>query len=138
MAASRYLSPVRRFWLVLPLWLALTMGEHSIVHQCPTHGALPVASENTQPQAHHAGHDAAGAAHDPAPVESEHASHACMCIGACSIGAGAALSSAPEVPVATILHGSATPFIATPVVGRTYAQLRIPYPIGPPRLTAES
>ncbi|MGH7637270.1 MAG: hypothetical protein ACREOK_06420 [Gemmatimonadaceae bacterium] len=116
---------MRLLALLLPFWLALTMGEHSVVHQCPTHSATTAA-----PTPHeHAGHHEAGAPQQ----DSGHGDHACMCIGACTTASSiAVLGASCDVLPATVV---ATADVAPPDVrdaGLASSQLRIPFANAPP------
>lgn len=110
-----------RLALLLPLWLAFIVGEHSLVHSCPAHAA-PVGQE----QGAHAHH---GTGADSQAPESR---HLCTCVGACSVVSNATLVSPPTVPVGPIAFVesiSAAPAVTHDASG---SQLRLPFPNGPP------
>lgn len=116
-----------RFALLLPLWLVLAIGEPSLVHSCPMHGAAGLQHGSGDPHAAHAGH---------APVDSRPEAppptHNCSCIGTCTMGAGAVV---PPVAVALVAGVSFVEPLspATRVQHARYeADRLLPYPNGPP------
>jgi DUF2946 family protein len=89
---------------IFAVWLALVMGETSVVHHhCPMHdGPLPASGLAHGTHDGHAGHAAHGE-HDDHDGSTGHGHHVCTCIGACSASSGAiALSEPVEFPAAVI------------------------------------
>jgi hypothetical protein len=116
-----------RLWLLLPLWLALAVGEQSIVHLCPTHAPAPASVQQEDHSAH-------GDHGSPAPDDAGHGDHACSCIDSCAIAAVAAIPEEPGVEAAPLVAFVAPAAAFAGGVASAHAQLRLPFPNGPPAI----
>ena len=118
------LNPVKRLALLLPVWLALAVGEPSVVHQCPMHGGSAMA------MAEHGGH--AGHSHHAPAQSGKQTHHTCSCISECANSAALVVAQTP-----TILWPNVLPAIriavASPLVpARRDAHTPLPFANGPP------
>jgi hypothetical protein len=136
-------SPVRRWAAaLLNLLFLLAWGEPVSLHPCPMHDGAAVAAA--------VGHAATGAAshghHAPAASHGHHAlpaqgtpahnggSHACQCLGECSVGAAVALPGAVAVAWQATIRHAAEPPLVEPATPSAAAARLLPFANGPPSL----
>ena len=115
---------MKQLVLLLPLWLALAVGEPSLVHPCPMHGALVQATSGGEHGAHQH--------HGAVPGQNQDSRHECSCIDGCAASATAFVAAPAEVPLATIALREPRTLPASDFRARFISARVLPYPNGPP------
>jgi len=109
-------------------WLALVMGEASVVHHhCPMHdGPAPAAASGEM--GGHAGHGGGGAPNG--------GHHACTCIGACNASSAVTLTRPAELPMPdVVVFAASAPERPTDSAPTARADFSLPFANGPPVLS---
>jgi hypothetical protein len=118
---------VKHLAILLPLWLALAVGEPSLVHQCPMHAGGHAPAQRSAGQGEHAHHGA------PSTPEQRHP-QSCNCITGCVGAAAIVVADAVVVPVARVVPLAPMTPTTSLFVAQRAAHPPLPYPNGPPAL----
>ena len=134
---------------IVVLMFALLMGEQGMLHACPLHTSVAGTERSERETSSHGAHDAQDAhdshdAHSPGVASGDRTSHdgeshhtGCNCLGTCATAAtvatpniAVALVPAPEI----VVRASRSTTYESPSY-QPRATHRLPFSIGPPRLT---
>jgi hypothetical protein len=123
---------------LLNLFFLLAWGEPVTLHPCPMHdGAVAAAAAHGGDRAGHAPVAAHGGAHalpadgTPAPGGE---SHACQCLGTCSVAGAVALPGAVAVAWQGTTRHAAEPPAEAPAAPHAASPRLLPFANGPPSL----